>query len=116
MSPAGPPAGPGSTGNLDMDPDATTRAMDSTQRPIDNWAAAWPARSSAIDTEGKAAQTGFDDTSINFRNAYNAVEAELSARVTAFAPKVLFALGGGRTIVARYVETFQQAADLLRPR
>jgi hypothetical protein len=61
-------------------------------------------------------QTGFDATSVNFLTAYNQIEGELSARVTAFAPKVLHALGGGRAIVARYVETLQQGTDLLRPR
>lgn len=111
-----PPISLGSNGDIDMYPGPTTRALDGIQRPIDGWAGLWPGTLSAIHAEEAAAQTGFDDISVAFRTSYNNVEPELSAQVTAFAPRLLGAVATGRSIVADYVEAFAQAADALRVR
>jgi hypothetical protein len=107
---------PGAVGDLDMDAAATSQALDAIQRPVDGWAAAWPSKMTAIHTAEVTTQTGFDDVSVQFRTAYNQIAPELNVQAGAFAPRVLRALGTGRTIVARYAETFQQATDQLRPR
>ena len=107
-------SGGGSVGDLDMDPGPASLALDGIQRPIAAWDSAWPGLLTAIHAAEVAAQTGFDDISVAFRTSYNQIEPELSARVSAFAPRVLGAVDRGRTIVNAYAETFQRAADLLR--
>ncbi|TCO43706.1 hypothetical protein EV646_112284 [Kribbella antiqua] len=107
---------PGPVGNLNMDPAAASRALAGIQAPIDAWAAAWPARITEIHTAEMTVETGFDDLSVQFRNAYNQIAPELIAQVSAFAPRILRAVGTGRSIVAQHNATLQQVSDLLGPR
>ncbi|GAA1689602.1 hypothetical protein GCM10009745_38490 [Kribbella yunnanensis] len=102
-----------STADLAMMPGPTGIVLGRIESPMVAWRGNWAQRQSAIKAEEKAAQTGFDDVSINFRNAYNQAAPQLMEEVARVAPRVLGAVTTGRTIVARYVETFQQATSSL---
>ncbi len=111
-----PPISLGSSGDIDMYPGPTTRAIDGIREAADAFGQSWQGRSNTIHAEEVAAKTGFDDVSVNFRTAYNNIEPDVTAAVAAFAPKIVGAADVGKGIVAQYLEAFQQATDVLRPR
>ena len=98
----------GGTGDIDMDPDPTFRAIQQIYQAGSAFGAVGPGARDAINADEQIVETGFDEVSLAFRDGYNLYEQVVEPQAERVMPDLHDAGTTGHSIVTLYLELSHQ--------
>jgi hypothetical protein len=108
MNDAPTPIDVGATGDIDMLPDPTFRAIQRIFQAGTKFGAVWPGLRDAINGDEQIVKPATDEVSMAFRAGYNLYEAAVKPQAERVKPDLHSAGTTGNSIVAMYLELSHQ--------